>query len=93
MHASYRRGVACVGDARGGVVQTEVACSEVHDLKVTAMVAETRDAWNDGYANETREGDGEDWSFTVGVLLEPYEVDGDRRPREDALIVVVVVGP
>ena len=36
---------------------------------------------------ETREGDGEDRSFTVGVLLESYEVDGGWRRWEDALIV------
>ena len=35
---------------------------------------------------ETREGDGEDRSFTVGAPLESYEVDGGWRRREDALI-------
>ena len=34
--------------------------------------------------------DGEEKIFTVGVPLESYEVDGDRRRQEDALIEAVL---
>ena len=40
----------------------------------------------DGHAdNETGERDGEEQSFTVGVLLESYEVEADRGRRRSAL--------
>ena len=51
-----------------------------HELEVMAMAAGTRDARTMAMQrNETRERDGEERSFTVGVLLESYEFGGRTR--------------
>ena len=79
-------GVACV--PKQG--KTEEVCSNVHEheLEVTAMAAGTRDARTMAMQrNETREGDGKDRGFTVGVLLESIGV-GDERKRRGKVLPV-----
>ena len=66
-----------------------MVCSEVreHELEVTTMTAETSDARTMAMRTTRPERDGEDRSFTVGVLLESVGV-GDERKRRGKVLPV-----